>query len=437
MKYTRYSDRAKPIPGYAVARMKKTTKQPKQAMEKSKTLPDHPKRSAVFPRSLLLFFLLLIAAITLAAGAYYQIQKKAERKTREDELRAIADLKCVEIQKWISERLGDTNMISQNPILVEKLEAFILQRSNPPDRELILTWMDSLMRNYEYHSVLLIDLNGGVKLSTGKEATVIGANGKKSIATARQAGTAVLSDFHVNPPMPHPHLDLTVPLSKHGLTIGYILMRIDPATYLYPIIDSWPEPSASAETALVRIEGDDILYLNNLRHRRGMAMKLRLPLSTPDLPPAEFIRNKKSGIIAGRDYRGIPVWSVVRRIRGTGWLIVVKIDEKEIMAPLRSRATLISLVALLMMSISAGLFLFLMQRQATRQNAEIAEAYGLLKQAQNEVKRLEGMLPICASCKRIRDEKGQWHAVEEYIHERTEVDFSHSICPECVKKLYK
>jgi PAS domain S-box-containing protein len=49
---------------------------------------------------------------------------------------------------------------------------------------------------------------------------------------------------------------------------------------------------------------------------------------------------------------------------------------------------------------------------------------------------LSGFIPICANCKRIRDEKGEWHQVEAYIHERTEAQFSHGICPECGKKLY-
>lgn len=49
---------------------------------------------------------------------------------------------------------------------------------------------------------------------------------------------------------------------------------------------------------------------------------------------------------------------------------------------------------------------------------------------------LEGILPVCASCKRIRDEEGKWHQIESYIRERSDADFSHGICPECREKLY-
>ncbi len=52
------------------------------------------------------------------------------------------------------------------------------------------------------------------------------------------------------------------------------------------------------------------------------------------------------------------------------------------------------------------------------------------------VKTLSGLLPICASCKRIRDDKGYWSQIEGYLRKHTEADFSHGICPECASRLY-
>ena len=59
-----------------------------------------------------------------------------------------------------------------------------------------------------------------------------------------------------------------------------------------------------------------------------------------------------------------------------------------------------------------------------------------LEKALRDVKTLSGLLPICASCKRIRDDKGYWKQVESYIREHSSAKFSHGICPECFKKLY-
>ena len=52
------------------------------------------------------------------------------------------------------------------------------------------------------------------------------------------------------------------------------------------------------------------------------------------------------------------------------------------------------------------------------------------------IKLLEGILPICTLCKKIRDEKGHWHQIESYIHHRSEAKFSHSLCPDCAKRFY-
>jgi hypothetical protein len=52
------------------------------------------------------------------------------------------------------------------------------------------------------------------------------------------------------------------------------------------------------------------------------------------------------------------------------------------------------------------------------------------------MKYLEGILPVCASCKKIRDEKGTWHQIGLYVRERSDAEFSHGVCPECAAKLY-
>lgn len=59
-----------------------------------------------------------------------------------------------------------------------------------------------------------------------------------------------------------------------------------------------------------------------------------------------------------------------------------------------------------------------------------------LQQALSEVKKLSGLLPICSYCKKIRDDKGYWNQIEKYIHEHSDVKFSHGICQECAKKHY-
>ena len=59
-----------------------------------------------------------------------------------------------------------------------------------------------------------------------------------------------------------------------------------------------------------------------------------------------------------------------------------------------------------------------------------------LRKALATIKTLHGILPICASCKKIRDDKGSWNQLESYIREHSEAEFSHGLCPDCAKRLY-
>jgi len=78
----------------------------------------------------------------------------------------------------------------------------------------------------------------------------------------------------------------------------------------------------------------------------------------------------------------------------------------------------------------------LLFRNLKRNEQNLKEERDNLRKALAEVKKLSGLLPICASCNKIRDDKGYWNQIEAYIRDHSEADFSHSICPECAKKLY-
>ena len=75
----------------------------------------------------------------------------------------------------------------------------------------------------------------------------------------------------------------------------------------------------------------------------------------------------------------------------------------------------------------------------TRRKQTEMEREDLIRKLQTalvKIKTLRGLVPICASCKKIRDDQGFWHQVEVYVRDHTEANFSHSICPACAKELY-
>ncbi|HRZ13446.1 MAG TPA: PAS domain-containing protein [Kiritimatiellia bacterium] len=71
-----------------------------------------------------------------------------------------------------------------------------------------------------------------------------------------------------------------------------------------------------------------------------------------------------------------------------------------------------------------------------RDLTEALQHRSLIKELQAQVRRLEGILPICGHCKKIRNKSGAWEEIEVYVRDRTDADFSHSICPDCLTKHY-
>nr|WP_246325451.1 hypothetical protein [Dissulfurirhabdus thermomarina] len=68
--------------------------------------------------------------------------------------------------------------------------------------------------------------------------------------------------------------------------------------------------------------------------------------------------------------------------------------------------------------------------------ARVRQRTAELQAALEEVRTLSGFLPICSACKKVRDDKGYWRQIEEYVTEHSEAQFSHGLCPECLARLY-
>ena len=111
-----------------------------------------------------------------------------------------------------------------------------------------------------------------------------------------------------------------------------VVLHADPADWLYHLLQTWPVPSTSGEIVLVRRDGDQVLYLNELRHRKGSALQFRVPLANREVLAAQVLRGevRQGEVVTGRDYRGKPAVGVVRAIPGTDWYLLAKLDRAEL-----------------------------------------------------------------------------------------------------------
>lgn len=145
--------------------------------------------------------------------------------------------------------------------------------------------------------------------------------------------------------------------------------------------------------------------------------------------------------------------SYVELFQPWNWVIGTGIyldDVSREVTKISKRLVLISCAILLLVSLLSAFIiqqqLFVIKKRQTaeaeveryRQNLErlVDERTLELQQAQSKIKILRGFLPICANCKKIRDDRGYWSQIESYIRSHSEAEFTHGICPACAQQLY-
>ena len=102
----------------------------------------------------------------------------------------------------------------------------------------------------------------------------------------------------------------------------------------------------------------------------------------------------------------------------------------------QKRVETISVILVLVGVFLSALIAFISVRYVLKVERVLLHERNALQKALSEIKTLSGLLPICASCKKIRDDKGYWNQLELYIRDHSEAEFSHSICPTCADNLY-
>jgi PAS domain S-box-containing protein len=175
--------------------------------------------------------------------------------------------------------------------------------------------------------------------------------------------SGILTDLHKTSNVKFIHLDLVVPLintwKKGSSVFGLLALRIDPRETLYPLVQTWPVPSKTAESLLIRQEENEIVYLNELRFKKNSELVLRKSVSEEKLPAAMAVRGIE-GTIDGIDYRGASVVAAMKKVPGSPWYMIAKIDHNEVFSVLNDQMTMIIIIIILFI-LTAGLLLGILE----------------------------------------------------------------------------
>jgi hypothetical protein len=402
-----------------------------------------------------LLFVLIVGGAALLGFLPYRLEVGAARHELQRKVLAVGRLKASEVTRWLEERRGDVLGAAIGPQIALDVERWRAGARAEPERR---RWVHGRLRGIKevggYADAAVAGLDGELILTAGPEGASLPGlrrdDVRRAVATddvvfapVGRVGDAIVMDA-IAP--------LTAADERGRRVVGGLILRIDVRASLFPIVRYWPTNSPSAEAFLLERDGDAVRYLSDLRFRKDAALTSRR--TSESGPLAARAVGGARGLVEELDYRGVPVLAWVDAVEGSPWLLVSKIDQAEVYAPLRDYLW-IYLAFLAVAAVTAGVTT-LMHRRAVREallrrehdatvshvealeagKAEREKLIRSLRRALDDVRTLRGIVPICASCKRIRDDAGYWKQVEAYVTEHTEAQFSHGVCPECAKRLY-
>jgi len=337
-----------------------------------------------------LIFACLAAGIAATGYFYYQNYEKSYRAAIERQLTAIAELKVSELVQWRHERLGDGSILFQNAPLTALVRRLLEKPEDMDSKQQLQVWFGKYQADNRYDEIRLLDAQGVSRLSLPAGLPAVSTSVARNVSEGTRLGRVTLQDLYRSERDQQVRMGVMVPVfdeQNPNRLLATFFLRIDPATYLYPMIQRWPTPSSTAETLLVRREGNEVVFLNELRFQKNTALTLRESLDRTLLPAAQAALGKE-GIIEGTDYRGVPVVAALRAIPDSPWFLVARMDAAEVYAPLREQLRFVVIViGALLFGAGAGITLFWRQ-QSVRFYRERAAATETIRETNEYLENL-------------------------------------------------
>lgn len=294
-------------------------------------------------RSLAIFvviFTMMVAGIGVSGYFSYQNYERELRSRVERQLVSIAELKARELILWREERLDEASSLTFNAEFISLAQRVMDTPEDDVSYQKLQAWLETFQNAYNYERVILLNPDGEARFSIPRLDEPIDGHLLQDTAEVLSTGQVKFLDFHRDTPYGPIYLSIIAPIyisEDLHLPVGVLVLRINPETFLYPFISQWPIPDETAETVLVRRDGESALFLNPLSFYQNAALNYRIPLTETHVVAVMGVLGQ-TGIAEGVDYRNTSVLADLRPIQGTSWIMVTKIDADEVYVPLQRRA---------------------------------------------------------------------------------------------------
>jgi len=291
----------------------------------------------------------------LGGGWFLNTRQEENRQHHYEQLETIARLKTNQLLVWRQERLADVRLDSSGYIRTQMLEW--LKARDPSSLENMASRMRLFQALQGYHNIILAGTDGRILLSlVDRNTGALEPEVKTLMNEALSAAQPIIGDFYHCRTCELIHLNIAIPLvDENHQAVAVLILVVDPAKEIFPLMQTWPVPHANAESFLIRKEGDRVLFLSPLRSQSSPPFCFfELQLSAVDSPAVRAVLGE-TGMVTGVDYRGVPVLADIRAVPGTQWYTVTKMDLDPLLTEARFLGSGVLLIVVMVVVMTATL----------------------------------------------------------------------------------
>ncbi|PIW10671.1 MAG: sensor domain-containing diguanylate cyclase [Comamonadaceae bacterium CG17_big_fil_post_rev_8_21_14_2_50_60_13] len=308
----------------------------------------------------------LVVLLSLTAWSLvtsFEDRVQASRHQAERELLVIGHLQTQSITAWREQRMADGWSLLDDSLFASAVANW-LKDASPEHVQTIQQRLRILQERAKYEAVYLVNAQGQVQLSAmGSSTQKLPEPEQQALDKAITQAVVAVVEPRTDPVFAFPFFSVLVPVFDGANAIGAVWLVSDVRNSLYPLLNQWPTPSATAESAIIMRQGSELVYLSPLRHAAQAGLKVRSLLSRTTDPAVQAILGAR-GIFYAQDYRAQAVLAMASAVPDSPWLVISKIDESEIMANTRSREIYALGLPVLLGLLFVGAVFALWQRKA-------------------------------------------------------------------------
>lgn len=298
-----------------------------------------------FKKQIILLSVIASFVVLLIAFFYYNSQKEIIKTETHQDLKAISEMKVAQLVQWRKERLSEAYFFtSLNPNLDYAIN---IAKGNYTDTVKLNQSLGHIMTNDRYRDIYMLDKKGKVLYSKLFVFDNPYQNNQdiKFIEKVFKDKSILIRDFYYCNYHKNLQFDILAPIIDNNNVVAVMIFCIDPFSYVYPVLSSWPLPSQTAESYIFQKNGNIVKSLSPLKHNKSHSFEIEINNSNKYNTALKAVTGFE-GVYEGKNYEGEKVLSHISKVPGTNWYIASEEAFFEIYSDLSRMSVLVFLIAI-------------------------------------------------------------------------------------------